>query len=333
MKKRLIIITACAWLAASLCSCDKKDEAVFKGGTCIAVAEVGALEGSLSVLVETSGTWRLGCEEPWLSFDVEGGTGNQAFTVHYSSNVPDIINLRQARVARISISLDDSMISDTLLFVQRGFLGGNISREVKPDGRIKLEFDSAAITEGRFICCSSEGLDDDSALRSWIESQGADAYVLDGIVEGGFPGGSIGLAGCNFDGKTADEEYSAFKAAVNATVNSTYDAGAMWILAGQMYHYSSMQTSYASTPSWYPRDAKGAEFRSDRYAWQNNLFDAVWMARRDYVSTWTDAQGHSYNADYVYVSDAVLGCVSSVELVNAPVAGMTHKAIILDLKY
>lgn len=320
-------------LAAALSSCEKKDDALFKDGTCIAVAEVGALEGSLSILVETSGTWRLDCAEPWLSFDVEGGKGNQAFTVYYGSNVPDIINLKQARVAKIAISLDDSMVSDTLIFVQRGFLGGISSREVKPDGRIKLEFDSSAITEGRFICCSSEGLDDDSALRSWIESQGADAYVLDGIVEGSLPGGNISLAGCSFPGKTEDEEYLAFKAAVDATVNSNYDSAAMWILAGQMYHYSSMQTSYASTPSWYPKDAKGPEFRSDRYAWQNNLFDAVWMARRDFVSTWTDAQGHSYNADYVYVSDAVLGCVSSVELVDAPVAGLTHKAIIIDLKY
>ena len=297
------------------------------------MAEVGASEGSLSILVETSGTWRLDCSEPWLSFDVRGGSGNQAFTVFYGSNVPDILNLKSARTAKIAISLDDAKVSDTLLFVQRGFLGGASAGTVKPDSRIKLEFDSAAITESRFICCSSDGLDDDTALRAWVASKGADAFVLDGKAEGSLPGSSIGIAGRNFAGMTADEEYLAFKAAVDSTVNSTFNAGTMWILAGQMYHYSSMQTSYGTTPSWYPKDAKGAEFRSDRYAWQNNLYDAAWMAKRDYVSTWTDAEGHSYSADYVYVSSAVLGSVSSIELVNAPVAGMTHKAIILDLKY
>ena len=53
-----------------------------------------------------------------------------------------------------------------------------------PYSRISLEFDSAAITDGTFVCCSSDGLDDDAALRNWLQSVGADAFVLDGTVEG-----------------------------------------------------------------------------------------------------------------------------------------------------
>ncbi len=334
MKKTFHIILSAFILAAGLSSCGKgKEDAVFKGGNCIAVAEVSASEGMLSVLVDTDGSWRLDCDAQWLSFDVKGGSGRQAFTIRYDSNTPDVINLKSARTAKIAISLDGPRVSDTLLFVQRGFLGGGSGASVKPDERIKLEFDSAAITEGTFICCSSDTLADDSALRSWIQSQGADAFVIDGVVEGSLPGGSIAISGCNFEGLSADEEYLAFKAAVDATVNSSFDSGAQWILAGQMYHLSSMQTGYPSTPSWYPADAKGSAFRSDRYAWQNNLYDAVWMARRDYVSTWTDADSHSYCADYVYVSSAVLGAVSSIEVVDAPVSGMTHKAIVIKLKY
>lgn len=332
MKKTFYIITS-LFLLAGLCSCGQKDEALFKSGSCIAVAEVSAVEGSLSILVQTSGTWRLGCDEDWLSFDVKGGKGNQAFTISYESNVPDILNLKSARTAKIAISLDEPRVSDTLLFVQRGFLGKDTDAAVKPDSRISLEFDSAAITDGTFVCCSSDGLDDDTALRSWLQSVGADAFVLDGAVEGSLPGGVIGIAGRDFEGLSADEEYAAFKAAVDATVNSSFDGGNRWIVAGQMYHTSSMQTGYPSTPAWYPADAKGRDFRSDRYAWQNNLYDAVWMAKQDYVTTFTDSLSHSYSADYVYVSSSVLGSVSSVELVNAPVAGMTHKAIVLNLKY
>ncbi len=333
MKKTFYIL--CAFLPALMlpCSCEQgKDDSAFKGGSCIAVAEVGAAAGSLSISVETSGTWRLGCKADWLSFDVDGGLGNQAFTVYYGSNEPDILNLRQARTAKIAISLDEGKVSDTLTFIQRGFLGGSGKANVKPDKRISLEFDSQAITEAKFISCSADGLDDSAPLIAWIESKGADAYLLDGRVEGSLPG-DISILGCNFSGMDAEQEYQFFKFAVDYSVNSDYEGNPKSIVAGKMPHYSSMQTGYPSTPQWYPTDAKGPDFRSDRYAWQNNLYDAVWMAKRDYVSTYTDDQGRSYCADYVYVSSDVLGAISDVELVPAPVAGMTHKAIVITIKY
>lgn len=334
MEKKLVTIIPAILLAAALtCSCGKdgKDDA-FAAGACIAQARVGAGEGSLSVSVETEGTWRLSCEASWLHFDVKGGSGNQAFTVFYDSNASDIINLRPARVARIAIGLDDSMVADTLVLVQQGFLGGEVETAVKQDARIKLEFDSRAITEATFVCCSSEGAEDAAAVLAWAEGLGADACVLDGAVSGSLPGG-INVVGCDFAGLDAGAEYAAFKAAVDGSVNSSFDSGTDWIVAGQMYHLSSMQTGYPSTPSWYPADAKGDGFLSDRYAWQNNLYDTVWMYARDYVTTYTDAEGHSYSADYVYVSSQVLNMISSMQVLDAPVAGMAHKAIVLNLKY
>ena len=315
----------------ALCSCGKDGANGFSAGSCIALAEVGAEQGSLSVSVETSGIWRLGCSEDWLSFDVEGGNGNQAFTIFFDSNEPDILNLKQARTARIAISLDSDMVSDTLILVQRGFLGGSPGYKVSSDKRISLEFDSKAITEACFVCSSSDGLDDSAALRDWIASKGADAFVLDGVAEGSLPGG-LSIAGCNFKGMGPEEEYAAFKAAVNASINSSYEGSTRWIVAGQMYHYSSMQTGYPATPAWYPSDARGDDFLPDRFAWQNNLYDCAWMASHDFVITFTDDQGHAYSADYVYVSSAVLGMISSFELVDAPVAGMTHKAFVIRFK-
>ena len=314
-------------------SCNKGEETDgFGSGTCIAVAEVGASEGRLSVSVETEGTWRIDCDAEWISFDVQGGSGNQAFTVYFTSNVPDVIDLKQARVARIAISLDSYMVSDTLALVQRGFLGSGKSIDVHPDNRVALEFDSKAITEATFVCCSSAGLEDKEALTAWVESQQADAFVLDGVVYGALPGG-ISIAGCDYEGLSADDQYRAFRNLVNGTINASFEGGTAWILAGQMYHYSSMQSSYPSTPAWYPGDARGDDFRSDRFAWQNNLYDCIWMATQDYVTTYTDAEGHSYGADYVYVSSSVLGMISSLNLVDSPIPGMTHKAIVLKLKY
>ena len=334
MKKHLLLIIPAVLAAAAVfCSCEKEgDTDPFASGTCIAQARVGAGQGSLSVAVETSGMWRLSCSEEWLHFDVEGGVGKQAFTVFYESNSSDIINLKPARVAKIAIKLDSPMVADTLVLVQQGFLGGEIQTTVKPDSRIKLEFDSKAITEATFVCCSSEGLDDDTALLAWINGQGADAYVLNGTVNGTLPGG-IKVAGCNFAGLSAADEYAAFRAVVDGSVNSSFDSGTEWIVAGQMYHLSSMQSAYPSTPAWYPADAKGDDFLSDRYAWQNNLYDTVWMSTRDYVSTYTDAEAHSYSTDYVYVSASVLDMISSMSVVAAPVAGMAHKAIVLNLKF
>ena len=103
------------------------------------------------------------------------------------------------------------------------------------------------------------------------------------------------------------------------------------MIGGQLYHFSMMQTAYPATPSWYPSDIDASEFDSDRYAWNNNLYDCLWMSERDFVTTWTSETG-SYMADYVYVSRDVLATISEVQRLD-PVYGMTHNPIKITLKY
>ena len=92
-----------------------------------------------------------------------------------------------------------------------------------------------------------------------------------------------------------------------------------------------MQTDYPNTPEWYPQTIADPRVRSDIYAWQNNLYDCVWMYSQDYVTTWTDSEGNSFSADYVYASVSVFSKITSVELIEIP--GLDHKAIRIALKY
>ena len=92
-----------------------------------------------------------------------------------------------------------------------------------------------------------------------------------------------------------------------------------------------MQTDYPSTPDWYPQTTEDPRFRSDIYAWQNNLYDSVWMYNQDFVSTYTDAEGQSYSADYIYVTGSVFAMLTSVQLLD--VEGLSHKPVKLTLKY
>jgi hypothetical protein len=136
------------------------------------------------------------------------------------------------------------------------------------------------------------------------------------------------------DACTAGREagLEAFTGMVEDTYNA-YNSPSKWIIGGQMYHYSMMQSSYPATPSWYPTDVEDPDFDADRYAWNNNLYDCLWMSERNFVQTWTDqADGKSYMADYVYVSRDVLASIYSVERLDK-VLGMEHNPIKITLKY
>ena len=78
-------------------------------------------------------------------------------------------------------------------------------------------------------------------------------------------------------------------------------------------------------------DASGEEFREDRYAWQNNMYDLLWMKTQGWVETYKDEDGRSWQADYVYVSASVLDKASSVEIVPVPVSGMMHNPVMVVL--
>lgn len=324
MKKILFMVL----LGASVCACTKEVEIVdpYSPGVCVGEIMLGATPGKVSVSVETEGTWRLESDQPWLRTDVSGRIGDGAFTVYYESNQSDVHDIRQTRVAKVAIRLEKTMKTDTLLFVQRGLMPEQSTAKVEKDPSLSIEYRMDEQQEVVLVCCSSEGEGD---LQQWLDAQDADIVVKDGKVDGEVNG--LNVIGCDFVGKTVDQEYDQFKKMVNDTYNSGPHAGDDWIYAGQMYHLSSMQTDYEGTPQWYPQTVTDSRLRSDIYAWQNNLYDCVWMYTRDYVSTWTDAEGNSFCADYVYASVSVFSKITSVELIEIP--GLDHKAIRITLKY
>ena len=324
MKKLLFMVV----MSTLVCACTKNVEIVdpYSPGVCVGEVHLGATAGKVSVSVETKGVWRVESDQPWLTTDVNGRDGNGAFTVYYESNQSDVHELKQLRVAKVAIRLENTMKTDTLVFVQRGLMPQECICQVQNDPAITVEYRIEDLQEVVLVCCSSEGNGD---VQGWIDSQNADIVVLDGQVNGEVDG--LNVVGCNFAGMTVEEEFEAFRATVQKTYNSGPAAGDDWIYAGQMYHLSSMQTDYAMTPEWYPQTTSDPRFRSDIYAWQNNLYDCVWMYNQDYISTWTDAEGNTFCADYVYASVSVFAKVASVDVIE--VDGLAHKAVKITLKY
>jgi len=330
MKKLLYILPAI--MVALSAGCTKVEYVdPFQGGVNIAQTMVGAASGSLSVLVNTKGTWRVSCDQPWVEFDVKGGVDKGAFTVRYASNESDISVRRQSRVAKIAIGLDSKLVADTITIVQYGFISGDQPGTTKTDPDITVEFDQVALKQLTVFCCSMEGVEEsqlDAALE-WAKGQ-ADICVVGDVVYG--ESKDIQVAGCDFAGLDSAAEYQAFKDLVNSTLNAGIGANGKWVICGQAYHLSMMQTAYPTTPTWYPADARDQLFAADRFAWQNNLYDMLWMKQQTYITTYTDASEHSYQADYMYVSSTLLSNVSDVDFVSSSY-GMAHKAIKLTLKY
>ena len=324
MKKILFMVV----MSALVCACTKEVEIVdpYSPGVCVGEIHLGATAGKVSVSIETQGTWRVESDQPWLRTDVKGRKGNGAFTVYYESNQSDVHEIRDSRVAKVAVRLENTMKTDTLVFVQRGLMPQESVCNVKTDPNLSVEYRVEDLQEVVLVCCSSEGTAD---VQAWIDSQNADIVVLDGVVTGEVSG--LNVVGCNFSGMTVEEEFEAFRSTVQKTYNSGPNAGDDWIYAGQMYHFSSMQTDYAMTPAWYPQTTSDPRLRSDIYAWQNNLYDCVWMYKQDYISTWTDTEGNAFCADYVYASVSVFAKVESVELTQ--VENLAHKAIKVTLKY
>ena len=324
MKKILFMVV----MSALVCACTKNIEIVnpYSSGVCVGEILLGATPGKVSVSVETEGAWRLETDQTWLRTDVNGRIGDGAFTVYYESNQSDVHDIRKSRVAKVAILIEETMKADTLVFIQRGLMPVIPSYNVQEDPALTIEYRIEDQQDVVLVCCSSEGEGD---VQAWLETQNADIVVLDGVAEGKVDG--LNVVGCNFEGLTADQEYDEFRNTIENTYNSGPYAGDDWIYAGQMYHLSAMQTDYKNTPEWYPQTITDPRVRSDIYAWQNNLYDCVWMYTQDYVTTWTDAEGNSFASDYVYASVSVFSKITSVELIEVP--GLDHKAIKIALKY
>ena len=332
---RKLIYTLIAVVAAVSCSKSGLD---IKSGKVVGEIEVAASAGSIAVSVETAGRWIVyeADQASWISFDVKGGVGKGAFTVSYQANMSSVVDVKSSRKARIVVTSEDHAKSDTLNIVQQGFYSDIRPSEVSASAEIVLEYVESPVKELEIVYCSNEGVSDVEALAQWAaqfdvvacgngfikpESQTAGAYSICTADDVNFVSAELPVEG----------GYEQFKSVVDATYNA-YNSPSKWVIGGQLYHYSMMQTGYPSTPSWYPSDIDEAAFDADRYAWNNNLYDCLWMSQRDFVTTWTSEENKSYMADYVYVSRDVLATICEVCVLDK-VHGMTHNPIKITLKY
>lgn len=346
MKKILIIIAGTLYLI----SCDKSQLPELASGVVLDEMFLSAAPGKVSVSVETAGDWVVNLPEEagWISLDVKGGSGNGAFTLSYQSNMSDASVLTSSRKAEVVISTKDNLRSDTLNVIQYGLKNTHEPCLCTGADHLQLEFEKREQKEVTVVYCSSEGLNDTSDLKSWANKfdivAAGDRFLVPDVgsnVYHGPDGISFVTADMSYLMKDNDETafasdstiYMAFKELIDTTYNAL-NSDPEWIIGGQLYHYSMMQAGYQSSPQWYPVDPMLPVFDTDRYAWANKLYDIVWLSSRDYIDTWTDPDtDRSYMADYVYVSRDVLARVYSVEVLDIPVAGMTHKPVKLTLKY
>lgn len=339
--KRLLYIIMCIAFA---CACTKTVVITdpYSSGVCVGEILLGSQKGKLSVSVETKDNWRLESDSEWLIADTDGRTGNGAFTVYYTSNESNVQALKSTRTAKLVIHVEESMKADTIYFVQRGLYPVKAVRNITNDPALALEYNLQPENTLTLVCCDIE---DAAEVEALTVQHNPDVIVNKGVISfkegighvnnegiGLVNTGDFKIAGCNYAGMTEDEEYDAFRSLINSTYNAGPDAGDNWIFAGQMYHLSSMMIGYKGTPDWYPTSTVDSKFRADIFAWQNNLYDCVWMYNQDYVATYTDTDSErAYSADYVYVSPSVFSKIEFVEVME--VDGLEHKPIKVTLKY
>ena len=329
-------------VAVTALSCEKSGLEI-KSGNVLGEIEVAATAGRLTVSVETVGRWIVyeADDAPWVSFDVQGGVGNGAFTVSYQDNMSSVIDAKSSRKARIVVTSEDYAKSDTLNIIQMGFYSDIKASDVNPSREIVLEYIAPDTKMLTAVYCSDEGVTDQEALAQWAQQFDVVAcgngFVRPADVASGEKYTVCTVGDVNFvsaDLKEAfddGEEYEAFLDIIENTYNAQ-NSPSKWVIGGQLYHYSMMQTAYPGTPSWYPEDLDALDFASDRYAWNNNLYDCLWIAEHDFVPTWTSDEDKSYMADYVYVSRDVLATICEVRKLDK-VHGMTHNPIQITIKY
>ena len=338
--RKLAFITAIA-LVIGACS---KESVDIVPGSRVGEIRVGAQPGSVSVSVETAGRWKVSVEEssPWLTTDVVSGKDDGAFTLSFGSNTSDIADIRPSRRARVLLVTEEYKRCDTLLLYQSGFGSGSPSPKVYQADGLSIEFDVPAIRTMEVAYCSAAGLESESELASWSSSFDVvacgDHFLIpqEGTQIPGLDASELSFGGVSFvsaDFLLSQNREAMFRDLLEKTVNAA-GAGAHWVLGGQLFHLSMMQSGYPGTPQWYPADGSDAAFAQDRYAWMNNMYDCLWLCEQNYISTWEDAQsGHSYQADYTYVSRSVLSRVVGVRLADKPVSAMEHRPIVLTLEY
>lgn len=307
-------------------------------GNVVGEIEVTASAGSLAVSVETVGRWIVYEAEnaQWIKFDVQGGVGKGAFTVSYDANMSSVVDVKSSRKAQIVVTSEDYAKSDTLNIIQQGFYSDVRPSQVTPSTEIVLEYIENPAREFEVVYCSSDGVTDQEALSQWaaqfdVVACGNGFIKPEAEAKGNYSICTVGDMYFVSTDLTENNDYDTFKSIVDATYNA-YNSPSKWVIGGQLYHYSMMQVAYPSTPSWYPSEIDRTEFDADRYAWNNNLYDCLWLSERNFLTTWTSDEGKSYMADYVYVSRDVLATICKVQKLDK-VYGMTHNPIKITLKY
>ena len=157
-------------VAVTALSCEKSGLEI-KSGNVLGEIEVAATAGRLTVSVETVGRWIVyeADDAPWVSFDVQGGVGNGAFTVSYQDNMSSVIDAKSSRKARIVVTSEDYAKSDTLNIIQMGFYSDIRPSQVTPSPEIVLEYVTPETKTMTVVYCSAEGVTDQDALAQWAE--------------------------------------------------------------------------------------------------------------------------------------------------------------------
>lgn len=357
MKSRIFIIAA----FLMLCSCTADRNPV--PGRKVGEIYLTAKGGSTSVLVKTEDNWRVWTDETWLSLDVNGGSGESAFTVSCESNESDFVNVNLSRKGAVVICNLRTMAPDTLYIVQQGIPDG-IERHSAPQDSY-IEFVDAELKRLKVIYANFGACTDKAAVETWISASDADVvagiwketavlqaregletyedlFILDksGTVSGRTQKTDLPAAlAVSIDGKMIQVSDFPREAPslemIRNLMDSGYDragSGSDWLIGGSFYFLSSMELSCPDTPQWYPSDISDPSFEADRYAQYNNLTDCIWMVSRHFNPTWTE-DGKSWRADYVYASNSVWNTAVDVKLGPEPVPGSGHRTIEISLKY
>ena len=151
--------------AVAAISCGKSGLDI-ESGNVLGEVEVSASAGTFTVSVETVGRWivKEADNASWISFDVEGGVGNGAFTVSYQANLSSVVDAKSSRKARIVVTSEDYSKSDTLNIIQMGFYSDIRPSQVNPSPEIVLEFVTPETKTMTVVYCSAEGVTDQDTL-------------------------------------------------------------------------------------------------------------------------------------------------------------------------
>jgi len=359
MKKIITIIAA----ALCLASCSNKTEGP-AAGKCIGEIYVTSQSGAKSVLVDLPGMWRVVPQQSWISTDVNGRSGNGAFTLYYGSNESDFVSANVTRRGAVAIQNLTTMVSDTLYIRQQGIPDGKEYSSTPQNSYI--EFLDTKLTKMKVTYANFHGVLNQETISNWLLASdsdliafAADAAMIAGLgLEGLYSNGTVAILnkssfelehdyvgsnpdsyGACLDGKVYqiadfDRNETAYLQLVSL-LNIGYNkprSESGWLIGGSLYYLSAMEVGYPNTPSWYPSNPAAEVFEADRYAQSNNLTDCIWMSHRQFNPTFK-FESKEWRADYVYASNSLWNATIDVRLADAPLAGMEHKIIEITIKY